>query len=61
MAEAVWSMDFTADQLVNGHRMRLLTVVDVSTLESLAIEFGPRLWPGEYAAAMANRGQRYSG
>lgn len=47
MAEAVWSMDFTADQLVNGHRMRLLTVVDVFTLESLTIEFGPRLWSGE--------------
>ncbi len=38
-----WSMDFMADQLVNGQRLRLLTVVDVCTRECLAIEVGPAL------------------
>jgi putative transposase len=38
-----WSMDFMADQLVDGRRIRLLTVVDVCTRESLAIEVGPRM------------------
>ena len=38
-----WSMDFMADQLIDGHRLRLLTIVDVFTRESLAIEAGSRL------------------
>lgn len=38
-----WSMDFMADQLVDGRRIRLLTVVDVCTRESLAIEVGRRM------------------
>lgn len=42
-ANDAWSMDFMADQLVDGHRIRLLTIVDVFTRESLAIEVGPRL------------------
>src|SRR5712692_7100501 len=36
----VWSLDFVADQLVDGRRFRALTVVDVFTRESLAIEAG---------------------
>ena len=36
-------MDFMADQLVDGRRIRLLTVVDVCTRESLVIEIGPRM------------------
>jgi putative transposase len=38
-----WSMDFVADQLVDGRRFRALTVVDVFTKECLAIELGQSL------------------
>jgi putative transposase len=39
----VWSIDFVADQLADGRRFRALTVVDVYTRESLAIEVGQKL------------------
>ena len=39
----VWSLDFVADQLVDGRKFRALTVVDVFTRESLAIEPGQSL------------------
>ena len=39
----VWSLDFVADQLEDGRRFRALTVVDVFTRESLAIEVGQSL------------------
>jgi len=42
-ANEAWSMDFMADQLVDGRRIRLLTVVDVCTRECLAIEAGRAL------------------
>jgi putative transposase len=42
-ASQAWSMDFVADQLVDGTRFRALTSVDVYTQESLAIEVGQRL------------------
>ena len=35
-----WMLDFVADQLSDGRRFRALTVVDVFTRESLAIEVG---------------------
>lgn len=35
-----WAMDFVSDQLTNGERFRALTIVDVFTRESLAIEVG---------------------
>ncbi len=38
-----WSMDFVADQLVNGNRFRPLTIVDVFSREALAIEVGKQL------------------
>ena len=38
-----WTLDCVADQLANGHRFRALTVVDVCTRESLAIEIGQHL------------------
>lgn len=38
-----WTLDIVADQLANGQRIRALTVVDVFTRESLAIEVGQRL------------------
>jgi putative transposase len=33
-----WGMDFMSDELYNGQRIRLLTLVDYFTRESLAIE-----------------------
>jgi len=42
-ANEAWSMDFMADQLVDGRRLRLLTVVDVCTRECLAIDVGRAL------------------
>jgi len=38
-----WTLDVVADQLANGQRIRALTVMDVCTRESLAIEVGQRL------------------
>ncbi len=38
-----WSMDFMSDELYNGQRIRLLTIVDNFTRESLAIEVGQHL------------------
>lgn len=34
----VWSLDFVADQLADGRRFRALTIVDIYTRESLAVE-----------------------
>jgi len=49
-----WTLDFVADQLVNGHRFRALTVVDVCTRESLAIEVGQHL-RSEHVVTVLNR------
>ena len=38
-----WSMDFMSDQLYNGRRIRLLTLVDNFNRESLAIEVGEHI------------------
>jgi putative transposase len=38
-----WSMDFMSDQLFDGHRIRLLTIVDNHTRESLAIYVSQRI------------------
>ena len=38
-----WSMDFMSDELYNGQRIRLLTLVDNFTRESLAIEVNQHL------------------
>jgi putative transposase len=38
-----WSMDFMGDELYNGQRIRLLTLVDNFTRESLAIEVDQHL------------------
>ena len=42
-ANESWSMDFMSDQLFDGRRFRLLTIVDDFTRESLAIEVGSGL------------------
>jgi putative transposase len=50
----VWGLDFIADQLVDGRRFRALTVVDIYTRESLAIEAGQSL-NGEDVVMVLNR------
>jgi putative transposase len=50
----VWSLDFVADQLVDGRRFRALTVVDVFTRECLAIEAGQSL-KGDDVVSVLNR------
>jgi putative transposase len=50
----IWSMDFVADALFDGRRLRALTIVDNYTRECLAIEVGQRL-TGEDVAATLNR------
>jgi putative transposase len=49
-----WSMDFVADELVNGAKIRMLTIVDVYTRESFAILVGQRL-RGEDVVGVCNR------
>ncbi len=49
-----WSMDFVADQLVNGTRFRALTIVDVYTREALDIVVGQRL-RAEHVVEACNR------
>jgi putative transposase len=51
----VWSLDFVADQLSDGRRFRALTVVDVFTRESLAIELGQSL-KGDDVVRVSSRG-----
>jgi putative transposase len=38
-----WSIDFMSDELFDGRRIRLLTIVDNHTRESLAIHVGQRI------------------
>jgi putative transposase len=42
-ANQIWSLDFVSDQLADGRRFRALTIVDIYTRESLAIEAAPGL------------------
>ncbi len=49
-----WAMDFVSDQLCDGRRLRSLTVVDIFTRESLAIEVGQSL-KGEDVVRVLNR------
>lgn len=49
-----WSMDFVADQLVDGTRFRALAIVDVYTREALEIVVGQRL-RSEHVVAACNR------
>jgi putative transposase len=43
----IWSMDFVHDQLESGQKIRLLTIVDHFSRESVAIEVGHRLGAAE--------------
>ena len=51
-ANESWSMDFMADELFNQRRIRLLTIVDDFTRESLAIDVGHRFGGGEVARVL---------
>lgn len=53
----VWAMDFVSDQLNDGRKIRSLTVVDIFTRESLAIEVGQSL-KGEDVVRTLNRLQQ---
>lgn len=55
-----WSLDFVHDQLSNGQKFRMLTVVDVFSREALAIEVGQRL-RGEHVVEVLNRLVRQRG
>jgi putative transposase len=50
----IWSMDFVADALFDGRKLRALTVVDNYTRESLAIDVGQSL-KGDDVVATLNR------
>jgi transposase InsO family protein len=50
----IWSMDFVADALFDGRRLRTLTIVDNYTRECLAIEVDGSL-RGEYVVAPLSR------
>ena len=50
----VWSMDFVADALFDGRKLRMLTVVDCYTRECLAIDVGQSL-KGEDVVDSLNR------
>lgn len=52
--DQAWSLDFVADQLQDGRRFRSLTIVDVFTRESMAIEVGQSL-RGEDVVRTLNR------
>jgi putative transposase len=57
----IWSMDFVADNLFDGRKLRMLTVVDCYTRESLAIHVGQSLTGddvvGVLEAIVRERGQ----
>lgn len=50
----IWSVDFVADNLFDGRRLRTLTVVDNYTRECLAIEVDGSL-RGEHVVALLTR------
>ena len=50
----LWSMDFVADALFDGRKLRMLTVVDCYTRECLAIDVGQSL-KGEDVVESLNR------
>jgi len=55
-----WSMDFMADQLYSGRPIRILTIVDSYSRESLALQVGYRL-TGEDVARVLNEVVRQRG
>ena len=59
-ANDCWSMDFMADQLFDGKRFRILTLVDNFTRESVAIEVGQR-FTGDQVVAVLERALKARG
>lgn len=53
-ADDAWSMDFVADQLADGTKIRLLTIIDIYSREALAIGAGHSL-RGEHVVAALSR------
>jgi putative transposase len=51
-----WSMDFMADELFDGRRLRVLTIVDNFTRESLAIEAGQQFKGRDVARVLTQIG-----
>ena len=49
---AAWSIDFVSDQLADGARFRILTVVDVFTRECLATNVGQNLGAAEVVTVL---------
>lgn len=52
-ANQAWAMDFMSDALADGRKLRVLTVVDVFTRESLAIRVGVRFTSAMVAEVLA--------
>ena len=52
-----WSMDFMSDELYDGRRIRLLTLVDNFTRESLAIEVSDHLGGHRVAEVLMRLGE----
>ena len=59
-ANQVWSADFVMDALAHGRRLKLLTVVDDFTKESVTIEVGHSL-TGEGVAAVLDQAAQIRG
>jgi putative transposase len=57
----VWGLDFVADQLADGRRFRALTVLDLFTRESLAIEVGQKLHGSDVVSALNQIRQKRGG
>ena len=56
-----WAMDFVSDQLANGRRLRLLTVVDEYTRECLAVEVDTSLTGQRVTSRVLDRLQAVRG
>jgi putative transposase len=56
-ADESWSMDFMSDELFDGRRIRLLTIVDNFTRESLAIEVGASVGGQRVVEVLSRLGQ----
>ncbi|WP_438269977.1 IS3 family transposase [Paludisphaera mucosa] len=52
-ADQAWAMDFMSDALADGRKLRVLTVIDVFTRESLAVRVGVRFTSGQVAEVLA--------
>lgn len=56
-----WSLDFVHDQLSNGQKFRMLTVVDIYSREALAIDVGSRLRGGKCGGSSQSPGPAQRG